>query len=60
MPAAAIPECELRRVAALRSFHILDTATDENYNRFTRLAAGILDGAIIQKCGREISEPCRS
>jgi len=37
---APIPENEERRVAALRSFDVLDTAPELAYDRVTELAAG--------------------
>ncbi|MCB0216396.1 MAG: GAF domain-containing protein [Chloroflexi bacterium] len=41
--AAAIPEDEPRRLAALRRMRLLDTAPDERFDRLTRMASRLLD-----------------
>ncbi|RZM07376.1 MAG: PAS domain S-box protein, partial [Pedobacter sp.] len=41
MPSAPLPFNEQQRLAALQSYHILDTATDEDYDQLTELAATI-------------------
>ena len=38
-PTATIPENEQERLAALRSYRVLDTAPEERFDRLTRLAA---------------------
>jgi signal transduction histidine kinase len=43
MVAAGYPSNERQRLAALRSFDILDTEAEEAFDRFTRIAARILD-----------------
>jgi phosphoribosyl 1,2-cyclic phosphodiesterase len=40
---ACIPEAEARRLAAVRSLHILDTPAEERFDRFTRLAARVFN-----------------
>jgi two-component system cell cycle sensor histidine kinase/response regulator CckA len=42
VPAAPIPENERARLAALRRYAVLDTPTEDNFDRFTRLASSIL------------------
>ena len=43
MGRAPLPENERQRLAALRDLGILDTAAEEAFDRFTRLAAAMLD-----------------
>lgn len=43
MQAASLPENEKERLATLRSLSILDTARDDRFDRYTRLAARIFD-----------------
>ena len=38
-----IPESEVRRIATLQSLHILDTASEERFDRVTRMARRIFD-----------------
>lgn len=40
---ACIPETEARRLAAVRSLHILDTPAEERFDRFTRIAARLFN-----------------
>jgi len=42
MAAASFPPNERERLEALRSFEILDTQAEEAFDRFTRIAAGII------------------
>lgn len=41
MPAAPRPSSEEERLAALESYHVLDTACEENFDNLTRLAAAL-------------------
>ncbi|MDT3403613.1 ATP-binding protein [Mucilaginibacter terrae] len=47
MPKAPLPQNEQERLAALRSYHILDTATEKDFDDLTQLASAI--------CGTPIS-----
>lgn len=40
---APLPEGEAKRLHALQSLHVLDTAPEERFDRFTRIAAGLFD-----------------
>ena len=40
---APLPEHEDRRLSALRGLRLLDTQTEERFDRYTRLAAGLFD-----------------
>jgi len=46
MPAAGFPPNERERLEALRSFEILDTQAEEAFDRFTRIAAGVIGAPI--------------
>lgn len=46
MPNPQIPLNELNRLAALRSYHILDTATEKDFDDLTELASAICDTPI--------------
>ena len=42
MASAGVPPNERERLDALRSFEILDTQAEEAFDRFTRIAAGVI------------------
>ncbi|MEO8311513.1 MAG: GAF domain-containing protein, partial [Caldimonas sp.] len=44
---APLPQDEARRLAALHALRILDTAPEERFDRYTRIAAGLFDVPIV-------------
>jgi PAS domain S-box-containing protein len=48
MPAAPLPPNEARRLEAVRSLNLLDSSTEERFDRITRMAARILSVPIAQ------------
>ncbi|NEZ04943.1 GGDEF domain-containing protein [Wenzhouxiangella sp. XN201] len=47
VPAPPIPEDEVERLEELRSLHILDTAAEERFDRYTQLVADVFDFPVV-------------